>query len=106
MSKKGKHHTYRSKEFKLNAVRKVLEGKSSNEVGRELDVRGSQVRDWVRLYQSGGELALESKRKPGNPFARYVNRKQLSEVEQLRYALAKAEVELAKLKKEYELQRR
>ena len=106
MSTKGKHHTYRSKEFKLEAVRRVLDGKSSNEVGRELNVRGSQVRDWVRLYQSGGETALEPKRKPGNPFARYVNRKQLSEVEQLRYALAKAEVELAKLKKEYELQRR
>ena len=106
MSKKGKRHTYRSKEFKLDAVKRVLDGKSSNEVGRELDVRGSQVRDWVRLYQSGGESALEPKRKPGNPLARYGKRKQLTETEQLRYELAKAEVELAKLKKEYELQRR
>lgn len=103
---KGIPHRYHSKEFKQRAVEMVLAGKSAVETGKELSVGASLVRAWVRLYQEGGEAALEPKRKPGNPLCKYSSRKELSEVEQLRYELAKAEVELAKLKKVYEAQRR
>ena len=103
---KGIPHRYHSKEFKLRAVQMVLSGKSAVEVGKEISVRGSLVRTWVRQFQEGGEPALEPKRKPGNPLCKYSNRKEISEVEQLRYELAKAEMELARLKKVYEAQRR
>lgn len=106
MGKIGMTHTYRSKEYKLNTVKKVLGGKSAKEVGRESDISDSLVRTWVRQYLKDGETALEPKRKPGNPLCKYTRRKELSEIEQLRYELAKAELELSKLKKAYEAERR
>ena len=106
MGKRGMTRTYRTKEFKLNIVKEVLGGKSSKEVGRENSIGDSLVRAWVRQYQKDGETALEPKRRPGNPLSKYTNRKELSEVEQLRYELAKAELELSKLKKAYEVERR
>ena len=99
-------HTYRSKEFKLNLVKEVLGGKSSREVGKGAGISDSLVRTWVRQYQKDGEVALEPKRKPGNPLCKYTRRKELSEIEQLRYELAKAELELSKLKKAYQEERR
>ncbi len=106
MSKRGITHTYRSKEYKLSIVKKVLEGKSSKEVGTEAGINDSLVRAWIRQYQKGGETALEPKRRPGNPLSKYTRRKELSEVERLRYELAKAELELSKLKKVYQEERR
>ena len=106
MGKRAMTHTYRSKEFKLSIVKKVLGGKGSREVGKEAGINDSLIRAWVRQYQKDGETALESKRRPGNPLARYTRRKDLSEVEQLRYELAKAELELSKLKKACELERK
>lgn len=106
MGKRGMSHTYRSKEFKLSIVKEVPGGKSSKQVGRETGIGDSLVRTWVRQYQKDGETALETKRKPGNPLSKYTNRKNLSEVERLRYELAKAELELSKLKKAYETERR
>ena len=106
MGKRGMTHTYRSKEFKLNIVKEVLGGKGSREVGKEADINDSLVRAWVRQYQKSGEKALEPKRRPGNPLAQYTRRKDLSEVEQLRYELAKAELELSKLKKAQEAGRK
>ena len=106
MGKRGMTHTYRSKEFKLSIVKEVLGGKGSREVGKAAGINDSLIRAWVRQYQKGGENALEPKRRPGNPLAKYTRRKDLSEVEQLRYELAKAELELSKLKKVYEAERR
>lgn len=106
MGKRGTTHTYRSREFKLSVVKEVLRGKSSKEVGREVGIHDSLVRAWVRQYQKDGETALEPKRRPGNPLSKYTSRKELSEIEQLRYKLAKAELELSKLKKAYEEERR
>lgn len=106
MGKRGMSHTYRSKEFKLRIVKEVLSGKSSKEVGREAGIADSLVRSWVRKYQNDGEAALEPKRRPGNPLSKYTSRKELSEIEQLRYELAKAELALSKLKKVYEVERR
>ena len=106
MGKRGITHTYRSKEYKLSVVKKVLEGKSSREVGKEAGINDSLVRAWVDQYQKNGETALEPKRRPGNPLSKYTSRKELSEIEQLRYELAKAEMELSKLKKAYEAERR
>ena len=105
MGKRGITHTYRSKEFKLNIVKEALGGKGSKEVGRENGIHDSLVRAWVRKYQKDGEEALEPKRRSGNPLGKYTSRKELSEVEQLRYELTKAELELSKLKKAYEEKR-
>ena len=102
----GKVNRYYSRDEKLRYVKEVLGGRSSKEVGREAGINSRLIREWVTLYLGHGEKALENKRKPGNPLCRYANKKDMSEIEQLRYELAKAELELAKLKKADELERR
>lgn len=103
---KGKKNRYYSKDEKIRIVREVLAGKSSKEKGNETGINSRLIRGWVTLYLEQGESALENKRRPGNPLCRYANKKDMSEVERLRYELAKAELELAKLKKAYEEERR
>jgi len=49
---------------------------------------------------------LENKRGGGSPLRQYSSKKDKSYVEQLEYELAKAKVEIAKLKKDVELERR
>lgn len=102
----GKKNRYYSKDEKIRIVKEVLAGKSSKEVGAETGIGSRLIRGWVTLYLEQGEDALENKRKPGNPLCRYANKKDMSEVEQLRYELARAELELAKIKKVYEVERR
>lgn len=102
----GKSNRYYSKDEKLRVVKEVLGGRSSKEVGAETGIGHRLIRKWAAMYLEQGENALENKRKPGNPLCKYTNKKDMSEIEQLRYELAKAELELAKLKKAYELGRR
>ena len=103
---KGKKNRYYSKDEKLRVVKAVLSGKGSEEVGKEIGIGDRLIRKWVTLYLDQGENALENKRKSGNPLCRHMNKKDMSEIEQLRYELARAELELAKLKKAYEDERR
>lgn len=103
---KGKKNQYYSKEEKIRIVKEVLRGKSSKEVSSETGIGSRLIRSWVSLYLEQGEEALENKRRPGNPLCRYANKKDMSEIEQLRYELARAEIELAKLKKAYAVERR
>ena len=102
----GKANRYYSKDEKARYVNEVLGGRSSKEVGCEAGINSRLIRKWVTLYLDHGEKALENKRKPGNPLCRYSNKKDMSEIDQLRYELAKAELELAKLKKACEMERR
>ena len=55
----------------------------------------------TKLYLNGGIDALENKRKPGNPLAKYSNRKELSEIEKLEYEVMKLKIENERLKKGY-----
>lgn len=96
---KGGINRVYSKEYKLQVVKQVESGKSAAEVGKEQQVNENVVRRWVREYRESGEAGLTPKRKPGNPLSVYQNRRELSEVEQLRYELALAQIEIAELKK-------
>jgi transposase-like protein len=97
--RKGGTKRYYSKEEKLRIVEEVGLGRSSRQVAESSGIADSIVRKWVRQYRDGGEEALVSKRKTGNPLAGYANRKVPSEVEQLRHELALAHMEIARLKK-------
>lgn len=103
---KGIPNRYHPPEFKLELVKAVLSGKSPRIVGETHNVNPGIVRKWVSQYREGGEAALESKRGGVSPAMRYGRKKDLSYVEQLEYELAKANVEIAKLKKGIELERR
>ena len=45
----------------------------------------------IKRYNEGGINALQNKHKPGNPLAKYLNRKQLSEIEQWEYVIKNRE---------------
>lgn len=99
--KGGKNREW-SKEEKYEIVQLVLKGeKSSHQIEREQNVNHSMVCTWIKRYNEGGINALENKRKPGNPLAKYSNRKQLSEIEQLEYENMLLRIENERLKKGY-----
>jgi transposase len=74
-------------------------GEAPAQAGKERQVNETVVRRWVQEYRESEEAGLTPKRKPGNPLSIYQKRKELSQVEQLRYELALAQIEIAELKK-------
>ena len=109
---KGGTNKSHSKEEKLALVIRNLEGETASDLARETGIYHAQIHKWTRQYIEGGEEALINKRKPGNPLAKYANKKSLSPMEQLEYKVAKLERELLKkngeiekLKKSTELER-
>ena len=59
------------------------------------------LRNWIIKYNNHGEESLENKRKPGNPYGKFLNRKNLTEVEKLQYENMKLRIENERLKKGY-----
>lgn len=109
---KGGTNIYHSKEEKLALVKRNLAGESILSLQRETGIYNAQIDKWTKQYLQGGEEALVNKRKPGNPLAKYHNRKELTPIEQLEYKVALLERELLKkdgeivrLKKSIELER-
>ena len=53
-----------TKDFKLEAVKMVVEGGLSNsEVGRRLDVTATLIGNWVKAFQADGTVAFPGKGK-------------------------------------------
>ena len=59
------------------------------------------IRGWVNKFNKEGIEALENKRKPGNPLAKYLRRKELTPIEQLEYENMLLRIENERLKKGY-----
>ena len=68
---KGVTHRYHSKEFKLAIVQKALMGKSSRDIAKEMNVNDRLVRKWLEIHRVTGEAGLETRKRPGNPLAKY-----------------------------------
>ncbi len=109
---KGGTNVSHSKEEKLGLVLRNLAGETANSLERETGIYNAQIHKWTKQYLEGGEEALVNKRKPGNPLAKYHNKKDLTPIEQLEYKVALLERELLKkdgeivrLKKSIELER-
>ena len=105
----NKNHT---KDEKLALVKRNLSGESALSLAKETGLSDSMIGKWTRQFLDGGEQALVNKRKPGNPLAKYYNKKELTPIEQLQYKVALLERELLKkdgeivrLKKSIELER-
>ena len=98
--KGGKNNSH-SKEEKLSLVMRNLEGEMLTSLQKETGIYKAQIHKWTKQYIEGGEKALVNKRKPGNPLAKYRNRKELIPIEQLKYKVALLEREL--LRKDAEI---
>ena len=94
---KNNHHT---KEEKMKIVKEMLENNlSANEIERRYNISHSLASKWRKDYLEKGEESLINKKKPGNPLAKYANRKELSELEKLQYENMKLRIENELLKK-------
>ncbi len=109
---KGGTNVSHSKEEKLALVLRNLAGETAAYLERETGIYNAQIHKWTKQYLEGGEEALINKRKPGNPLAKYVNKKKLTPMEQLEYKVAllerellKKDAEVTRLKKSIELER-
>lgn len=93
---------YWAKEVKLKIVNEVIvDGNTSEYVANKYDISGGLLRNWISKYTKHGESALENKKKPGNPLAKYHNKKELSDIEKLEYEVMKLRIENERLKKGY-----
>ena len=100
--KRKEPNRYWSKEYKLKIVKMIVDdGISMSQLSKERDLSSGMLCGWVKAYLNYGEGALENKKKPGNPLAKYSRRKSLSELEKLEYENMKLRIENERLKKGY-----
>ena len=99
---KGGTNKYWTKEEKIKLVKEVVdEHKSTIEVSNRENISNGMFNNWIKKYLEFGEQGLENKKKPGNPLAKYNNKRQLSELEKLEYENMKLRIENERLKKGY-----
>ena len=100
--KGGTNKTWSAQE-KYEVIKPIIEGAISLEQrAREMNIKSSgMLCNWTKLYLNGGIDALENKRKPGNPLAKYSRRKELTTIEQLEYENMLLRIENERLKKGY-----
>jgi len=98
--KGGKNKSY-TFEFRLKVVQEFLSGESIHDLEKKYRVNNSVISTWGKKYREKGEDGLRNTRKTRNPFTKYINKKELTEIEKLEYEIAKKDHEL--LKKEIEI---
>ena len=99
---KGGTNKYWTKEEKIKLVKEVVdEHKSTIEVSNRENISNGMFNNWIKKYLEFGEQGLENKKKPGNPLAKYNNKRHLSEIEKLEYENMKLRIENERLKKGY-----
>ena len=95
-------YTHRTAQEKLAFIKPIIKGEISLEKTSIITGIGRGcLHNWIKQYQEGGIKALERRRKPNNPLAKYYNRKELSYTEQLEYENMKLRIENERLKKGY-----
>ena len=93
---------YWDKEEKLKAVKRVLnDHETAEDVRKDLNINSGLLHAWIKKYLENGEKGLENKIKPGNPLAKYQQKKQLTDIEKLEYENMKLRIENERLKKGY-----
>lgn len=101
--KGGKNRTW-SKEEKLRIIKRHLEDYISQiDVAKEEGISSGMISNWVKRYIEEGEEGLENKKSQGNPYTALYTSKNLSEVERLRLEIMKKDIEIARLKKGYQV---
>lgn len=98
----ARRYRFWTKEQKMEIITPVMECLISiKEQARIFGVSSENIFKWIKTYKEKGIEGLENKRKPGNPLAKYMHRKELNEIEQLQYENMKLRIENERLKKGY-----
>ena len=101
MAIKGQKYKQWTAEEKYKIIKPILEfEKTSGQVTRETGINNGMLSKWVNSYRNNGMNGLKSKRKPGNPMAKYFTKKNFeSKEQQLEYENMKLRIENEMLKK-------
>jgi transposase len=100
---KGGKNRYWSKEDKLRIIKEALLADKIVTISDKYNISNGMLYKWIKDYKTNGEVALENRRKPGNPLSKYQRRKYLSYTEQLEYTIMKQKIEIERLKKGYQV---
>ena len=98
--KGGKNREW-SKEQKFEVINYFFSGHAARETCMHFAISRRQLDIWLTRYNENGIDGLQNKRKPGNPLAKYSNRKNLTELEKLEYENMLLRIENERLKKGY-----
>lgn len=79
----------------------LINFKSTTQISKEYDISQGMIINWIKKYKEFGYDGLVNKKKPGNPLAKYSNKKDLTKEEQLEYENMKLRIENEMLKKGY-----
>jgi transposase-like protein len=102
MATKGQKQKLRTKEEKFKIIEPILNcSKSQNQISKENNINIGLINAWVKKYNEKGLNGLENNKKPGNPLSKYMNKKNLTEIEKLEYENMKLRIENELLKKGY-----
>ena len=99
---KGGTNKHWTAEEKYKIIEPILKNeKSSAQVTKETGINNGMITTWIHKYNDSGMNGLISKKKPGNPLAKYSKKKQLTKEEQLEFENMKLRIENELLKKGY-----
>ena len=102
MASKGQKFKYWTAEEKYAIIKPALEfEKSTWDITRETGLSNGMINSWIKKYREEGMDGLTSKKKPGNPLAKYSSKKNLTDIEKLQYENMKLRIENERLKKGY-----
>ena len=102
MANKGQKYKQWTVEEKYKMIEPLLKMEKGIRVySRESGINSGLLYAWVKKYRENGMEGLENKKKPGNPLAKYSNKKKLTKEEQLEYENMKLRIENELLKKGY-----
>ena len=102
MATKGQKYKKWTAEEKYKIIKPALEmEKSTVQITKETGINNGLITTWIHKYRKYGMEGLISKKKPGNPLAKYSKKKILTKEEQLEYENMKLRIENELLKKGY-----
>ena len=98
----ARRYRFWTKEQKLEIIKPVMECEITvTQQATKYEISKENIAKWIHAFKEKGIVGLENKRKPGNPLAKYLHRKELNEIEQLQYENMKLRIENERLKKGY-----
>ena len=103
MAKKGQKFKHWTAEEKYKIIKPILNfEKTSGQVTKETGLNNGMLCHWTNAYKQNGMEGLKPKKNPGNPMAKYYNKKCFdTKEEQLEYENMKLRIENELLKKGY-----
>lgn len=101
--KGGKNRQW-TKEEKLRIVKRYVDERiGQRSLAKQEHVSRGLLHSWITKYQEFGEDGLVTQKGKGNLFAALHTSKNLSEIERLRLEVMSKDIEIARLKKDYEV---